>query len=96
MTLTIHAPSGFQSTEIEISAFSIKIIMAHLKTVIKKPCGVLWWKSIAELADALGISKSIIHYALKKIGMVNRYDIWIPHIITEKHRICLHDTVTIS
>ena len=41
-------------------------------------------QSTLELAGASVIPKSMIHYNLK-IGVVNRYDVWIPHILTEKH-----------
>ena len=41
--------------------------------------------SIAELAYALGIFKSIKHYHLKNLNTVNRYDVWVPHTIIEKH-----------
>jgi len=42
-------------------------------------------QSTSELAEALGIPKSMVHYNLKKIEVVNRYDVWVPYILTEKH-----------
>jgi len=41
--------------------------------------------SISELAETLGIPESTVHYNLKNMGMVNHYDFWVPHILTEKH-----------
>jgi len=47
-----------------------------------------WWSLTyvqpcnSELAEALEIQ---LHYNVKKMGMINRYDVWVPHILTEKH-----------
>ena len=43
------------------------------------------WQSTLKLAEPLGIPKSTVHYNLKKMEMVNCYDVWIPHILTENH-----------
>ena len=42
-------------------------------------------QSTSKLEEALGIPKSTIHYDLKDMGMVNRYDVWVLHILSEKH-----------
>jgi len=48
----------------------------------------LWSKnarqSTLELEKAPTIPKSTVYYNLKKMGMINRYDVWIPHVLTEK------------
>ena len=42
-------------------------------------------QSTLEIVEAMGIPKSTVHYNLKKMGMVNRYDVWVPPILTKKH-----------
>lgn len=38
-----------------------------------------------ELAEILKISKTTVHEHLVKLGYVNRYDVWVPHNLTEKN-----------
>ena len=57
-------------------------------------------QSTLELVEASGIPKLAVQYNLKKIGMVNCYDVSVSHILTEKIRWlelqhvfpCLYDT----
>ena len=42
-------------------------------------------QSTLELTETSGIPKVKVHYNLKKIGIFNRYDVWVSHKLTEKH-----------
>jgi len=53
--------------------------------VIQGPLSKNARQSTSELAEASGIPKSMVPYNLKKMGMFNRYDVWVSHILTEKH-----------
>ena len=41
--------------------------------------------SVREIADALNIPRTTIHGHLTKLGYVNRYDVWVPHQLTESN-----------
>ncbi|KOX74646.1 Histone-lysine N-methyltransferase SETMAR [Melipona quadrifasciata] len=38
-----------------------------------------------KLAEMLNMSKSTIHEHFVKLGYINRFDIWVPHDLTEKN-----------
>ncbi|XP_018050476.1 PREDICTED: histone-lysine N-methyltransferase SETMAR-like [Atta colombica] len=38
-----------------------------------------------KLAEMLNMSKSTIHEHFVKFGYINRFDVWIPHDLTEKN-----------
>ena len=38
-----------------------------------------------EIAKILKISKSAVLLHLEKLGMVNRYDVWVPHNLSDKN-----------
>lgn len=52
--------------------------MYFLKEVVAENAGY----SVQELSHRLNIPKSTVHEHLKKIGYVNRYDVWIPHTLS--------------
>ncbi|CAK9809343.1 Histone-lysine N-methyltransferase SETMAR [Anthophora plagiata] len=41
--------------------------------------------SVREIADALNIPRTTIHEHLTKLGYVNRYEVWVPHQLTESN-----------
>jgi len=38
-----------------------------------------------KLAEMLNMSKSTIHEYFVKLGYINRFDVWVPHDLTEKN-----------
>jgi len=38
-----------------------------------------------KLAEMLNMSKSTIHKQFVKLGYINRFDVWVPHDLTEKN-----------
>ncbi|XP_024222499.2 histone-lysine N-methyltransferase SETMAR isoform X1 [Bombus impatiens] len=42
--------------------------------------------SLREIEDALNIPRTTIHEYVTKLGYVNRYDVWLPHHLTESNR----------
>lgn len=38
-----------------------------------------------EIAEAVGVPKSTVHDHLVKLGYISRYDIWVPHNLSEKN-----------
>ena len=49
-----------------------------------------------ELAEMLKISKFTIHERFAKLGYINRFDVWVPHDLTEKNlkgRIFIRDSL---
>jgi len=47
-----------------------------------------------KLAEMLNMSKSIIHFV--KLGYLNRFDVWVPHDLTEKNLIDCISTCSIN
>jgi len=41
--------------------------------------------AIRKLAEILNMSKSTIHEHFVKLGYINRFDVWVPHDLTEKN-----------
>ncbi|XP_076764828.1 histone-lysine N-methyltransferase SETMAR-like [Xylocopa sonorina] len=41
--------------------------------------------SVREVADAINIPRTTIHEHLRKLGYVNRYEVWVPHQLTESN-----------
>lgn len=41
--------------------------------------------TVAEIAQTVEIPKTTVYDHMKKIGMINRYDVWVPHNLTEKN-----------
>ena len=83
-----HVGNDSKGSEKEISIYAKKVVQADLPTTMKSQFKVNYLKnrqSTAELAEALEIPKSKVYNNLKKMGMVNRIDVWVPHILTEKH-----------
>ncbi|KOX74680.1 Histone-lysine N-methyltransferase SETMAR [Melipona quadrifasciata] len=39
--------------------------------------------SVLEIVDATNIPKTTVHKHLIKIGYANRYEVWVPHLLTE-------------
>ncbi|KAL6418228.1 hypothetical protein ACFW04_012254 [Cataglyphis niger] len=39
--------------------------------------------SVREIVDATNIPKTTVHKHLIKIGYANRYEVWVPHLLTE-------------
>ncbi|KOX69383.1 Histone-lysine N-methyltransferase SETMAR [Melipona quadrifasciata] len=39
--------------------------------------------SVREIVDATNIPKTTVHEHLIKIGYANRYEVWVPHLLTE-------------
>lgn len=61
------------------SAFNENMLQ---KLIVKNPR-----LTVQEIAEELQIPKSTIHDNFKKLGFISRYDIWVPHNLTEKNRI---------
>jgi len=56
----------------------------QIKTLIEN-------NATCKLIEMLNMSKSTIHERFVKLGYINRFDVWIPHDLTEKNlmdRIC--------
>nr|XP_003708364.1 PREDICTED: histone-lysine N-methyltransferase SETMAR-like [Megachile rotundata] len=52
--------------------------------------------TLRQLADMMNKSKSSIHEHVTKLGYINRYDVWVPHELTEKNftdRISIYDSL---
>jgi len=42
--------------------------------------------AVRDVAEALEIPPTTVFRHLKKIGFVNRYDVWVPHDLTDQHK----------
>lgn len=47
-----------------------------------------------EIAERLNLSNSTVHDHLKRLGLISKLDIWVPHVLTERnlcHRVDVYD-----
>ena len=64
----------------------MNLVQADLSSVMGMPFKVLNGKMNNKVLRLCGyINKQYSYYHLKKMAMVNRYDVWIPHFTTENH-----------
>ena len=59
----------------------VEVDSDQIETLIKNnKCYIMW-----EIADILKISKSSIENHLHQLDYVNRFDVWVPHMLSEKN-----------
>ena len=59
----------------------IEVDRNQIKTLIENNQRYTTW----EIADILKISKSSFENHLQQLGYVNRFDVWLPHKLSEKN-----------
>ena len=59
----------------------VEVDSDQIETIIENnQCYTTW-----EIADILEISKSSVENHLHQLGYVNRFDVWVPHKLSEKN-----------
>ena len=41
--------------------------------------------TIRDIAERLNLSNATVHKLMKRLGLISKLDIWVPHVLTERN-----------